>query len=106
MQKNQETSLNNHQATLIRQSLESIFGTLDDNQINLLLSLVKWVHLKGGEQLIRQGDPSESMYFLIHGRLTAVYEQEDGTLKRLGDITIGQSVGEIGLLAGQNRTAS
>lgn len=106
MQQNHENSVNENQIILIRQALESVFGILDDSQVHLLLKLVKWIHLKGGEQLIRQGEPSESMYFLIHGRLTAVFEQEDGSIKRLGDITIGQSVGEIGLLTAQDRTAS
>lgn len=106
MQQNHENAINNNQTGLVRQALESVFGVLDNAQINLMLQLTKWVHLKGGDQLIRQGDPSDSMYFLIHGRLTAIFEQEDGSIKRLGDITIGQSVGEIGLLASQNRTAS
>jgi NTE family protein len=90
----------------LKEILKPIFGDLEDTQLNVLLENAEWVQINGGDRLIREGDVSESMYFLLQGRLTSVKMQKDGTSLILGDVSPGQSVGEIGVFSGEPRSAS
>jgi len=66
------------------------------------------IELRGGEWLFRQGDPGDSLYFLVRGRLQALAEgkSEGGDGPRLlGEVLPGDSVGEAGLLSGAPRSA-
>lgn len=87
-------------------ALKPVFGEISDVQWSALEELVEWVYVKGGDKIIQQGEPSDCIYFLLHGRLSAVYENADGTFKKLGDVVQGQSVGEIGVFSKDVRTAS
>ncbi len=60
--------------------------------------------LRGGEWLFREGEPGDSMYFLVRGRLQALAGTGDG-LKLLGEVLPGDSVGEAGILTGDPRSA-
>ncbi len=81
-----------------------IFGPVDEGTLADLESRMEWVTLTSGEQLIAQGDPGDSMYILIHGRLAVSIQQEDGTRVRLAEIKRGQSVGETALVTGRPRS--
>jgi predicted acylesterase/phospholipase RssA/CRP-like cAMP-binding protein len=67
-------------------------------------------HLHGGEWLMRQGEPANALYFLVRGRLQVWHEAEGQpaarSLRLLGEIAPGESVGELGLLTGSPRSAS
>jgi SulP family sulfate permease len=56
--------------------------------------------------LIRQSDPSECLYFIESGRVTARLELDGGKALRLRTMGPGSIVGEIGLFIGGKRTAS
>ena len=66
---------------------------------------------KGAEQLavprggilVRQGDPSDSFYFVLSGRFTV---HTKGTAAPVAEIAQGQPIGEIGFFAGLARTAT
>lgn len=65
--------------------------------------------LKGGEWLFKQGDDGDSLYFLIRGRLQTWLEADtvtDQPARMLGEIAPGESVGEVGLISGEVRSAS
>ncbi|MFT5452121.1 MAG: NTE family protein, partial [Enterobacterales bacterium] len=65
--------------------------------------------LKGGEWLFKQGDAGDSLYFLIRGRLQTWLEADvdtDQPARMLGEIAPGESVGEVGLISGEQRSAS
>lgn len=64
------------------------------------------IALPRGQALFRQGDPGDSMYLLLQGRLTVRLEHEDGTATQLAELEPGTPVGEMALLTGQPRTAS
>lgn len=87
-------------------ALRPVFGQITDEQWSALECSLEWVYVKGGDKIIRQGEPSDCIYFLLHGRLSAVFEDEDGSSRKLGDIVQGQSVGEIGIFTKEPRTAS
>lgn len=74
-----------------------------------LLEAAHMVDLAGGDWLFHQGDPGDSLYFLVRGRLRAWLDAgpdqpgEEDVL--LGEIVPGESVGEVGLLSGHPRSA-
>jgi len=61
---------------------------------------------RAGEHAIRQGEPSEEMYFIETGRLTARLEQASGSHVRLRTILPGTVIGEVACYLGLPRSAS
>ncbi|HVS16450.1 MAG TPA: cyclic nucleotide-binding domain-containing protein [Thermoanaerobaculia bacterium] len=82
-----------------------LFGTFDDELVEALEEHLSWQRLRRGETLFRQGDESSSLYVLLRGRLRVVREGASGT-RPLAEIHRGETVGEIGLLTGEPRTAT
>lgn len=83
------------------------FGIVDEATLIATSSLVRWEHLSQGELLMREGDPSDSMFFVVRGRLSAaIHDPITGTQLDIGEIGRGETVGEIGLLASTPRTAT
>ena len=62
-------------------------------------------HVRAGEWLFRQGDPGDSLYVVLTGRLEVVVE-ESGEQKVIRVLGRGGSVGEIELLTESPRSAS
>jgi predicted acylesterase/phospholipase RssA/CRP-like cAMP-binding protein len=87
-----------------RRILQDYFGAEVDEA---LLQKLDEVPLAGGAWLFRQGDPGDSLYFLVRGRLQVWLEQAPGASepRLLGEVAPGESVGEIGLLTGEPRSA-
>ena len=100
----------NDSVTLLRRqrlesSLQALFGAADATIIDDLLRLGQWVKVFSGDRLFSEGDPGDSVYIVVAGRFRALVE--DAGLRRvLGEICPGESVGEMGLLAGHPRTAT
>ena len=63
------------------------------------------VSLTAGQELFRQGDPSDLIYMIEDGELDVVRETPDGELL-LGTLTPGAHVGEMGPLFGLPRSAT
>ncbi len=93
----------------LRVIIERNFG-ISGQDADALLDEIETVTVTGGEWLMRQGDPADALYFLVRGRLQVWMlpdnDQQDLEPTLLGEITPGESVGEIGLLTGSPRTAS
>ncbi len=89
----------------IRKIITQIFGNLTDQQFDALFPLFDWIQIQAGKQLIRQGEDSNDLFFLVYGRLTAIHENQSGESRILGEILPGQAVGETGVIAGQPRMA-
>jgi len=86
----------------LRDIVESYFD--QELQPDLLERLEARV-LKGGEWLFRQGDAGDSLYFLVRGRLQAWAGASSENPRLLGEIVPGESVGEVGLISGEPRSA-
>ncbi|ABS27375.1 patatin-like phospholipase family protein [Anaeromyxobacter sp. Fw109-5] len=87
-------------------SLTALFGSEDAALTEGLLRQGQWVTVRGGERLFLQGEPGDSMYIVVGGRLVALREDGAGRRRVVGRIRPGESVGEMGLLAGQARSAT
>ena len=91
----------------LRRSLEQsrVFGDLDASLITNLVNTMTIMVIPGGEQLLRQGEASDSLLVVVSGRLLASRRLPDGTSQRLAEIGPGSSVGEVGLILQQPRAA-
>ncbi len=67
---------------------------------------LEWFSVPGGWRVIRQGDPSESLYLVLTGSLGLVEPGTGNPPVIAGQFGAGQTVGEVGLLSGEARTAS
>lgn len=61
-------------------------------------------HIQGGERILNEGDPSDSLYIVVIGRLVAT-RKDEGNVIKLAEIGPSGVVGEIGLMVDINRTA-
>jgi NTE family protein/lysophospholipid hydrolase len=86
--------------------LPDLFGPCDETTIQALDTQIEWVHISRGKALFRQGDIGDSLYIVINGLLQAVTEDENGKKQIIGKIYQGESVGEMAIIAGTDRTAS
>ncbi|RMF24284.1 MAG: hypothetical protein D6765_12005, partial [Bacteroidetes bacterium] len=62
--------------------------------------------LLGGEVLFEQGERGRDLYILVSGRLQAVVRQHNGQTKVIGEVSRGETVGEMALFTGEPRSAS
>lgn len=89
--------------------IEHYFG-LGDSDAESLLEELEPVTVRGGDWLFRQGDASDALFFLVRGRLQVWVEPEsreaEQDARMVGEVTPGDSVGEIGLLTESPRSAS
>jgi len=85
--------------------LAEISHRLADNGQTLLAYLER-LEMAAGQTLIRQGEPSNGLYFLEAGRVTVWLADEEGANLRLRSMASGTVVGEVGWYLGQKATAS
>lgn len=83
-----------------------MFSVLDDASLAKLAAGGEMIHLPGGDLLMREGDPSDALYVVASGRLQAFVTAESGTEKLVGEIGRGEIIGEMGVLAGESRSAT
>lgn len=103
-----DPSLTNPQLGLLRLTLPHLLGDLDEATLEAIRPHLSWqaVQLAGGELLFREGDPSEALYFLLSGRLQVVVTAADGVSQVVGEVSRGESVGEMGVFSGKPRRAT
>jgi predicted acylesterase/phospholipase RssA/CRP-like cAMP-binding protein len=77
--------------------------TAYDTAFELALSPMR---LSAGEILFRQGDPGESLYLIMRGRLAVQVINPDGTQTVVDELGPPACVGELALLTGQARNAT
>jgi lysophospholipid hydrolase len=92
----------------LRTALQStrIFGALEPAMLRELEAELTWVTLRGGETLIRQGDPGDCLYVVISGRLRIVLEQEGQEVRTMREVGRGESIGEMALINREQRSAT
>ena len=59
-----------------------------------------------GEHIIRQGDPGDSMYFVVDGTVAITFRSPDGAETEVKLMGPGDFFGERSLMTGETRTAS
>lgn len=97
--------INRKQRETLATCLTRIFGEVDEGFVDAAVPLLDWKEFAGGETLMREGDPADGVYFVISGRLRAHVTNED-EVRTIGEIGRGETVGEMGVLTGEPRTAT
>jgi NTE family protein len=92
-------------AGLLREVLGEELGGLEPGVWEKLLPSIRWKELAAGEILFREGEVADAMYVVVSGRLRATREDE-GEHRTVGDISRGETVGEMALLTGDVRSAT
>ena len=82
------------------------FGAINESVWGRFRSKFVWVEIHGGEALFAEGDPSDQYYLVVSGRLQATKVMPDGSIKTLGEIGRGESIGEMAILTGEPRSAT
>ena len=86
----------------VASALETYFE-LPAGEGELLAKELETVYLEGGHTLFHQGDEGDSLYLLVRGRLQVWIDAEVPIY--LGEVLPGESVGEVGLITGERRSA-
>lgn len=81
-----------------------VFSSLDEHTSKRLLAKFNRIELKQGETLFYQGDPSDSIFLLVSGKLSAELTTAAGETRVVGHIGPGETVGEGGALTGDMRS--
>jgi NTE family protein/lysophospholipid hydrolase len=87
----------------LRQSI--LFSDVNLATAIQLAKMAEQIVLRGGEVLFRQGDQSDAIYVVINGRLDVVKRAQNGKAELVNEIGPGESVGELGLVTDQRRSA-
>ena len=97
--------MNQNQRDTLVTCLTQVFGRVEDSFVDAAIPFLEWIELTGGETLMSEGDPADGVYFVISGRLRA-YVSREGRLLPIGEIARGETVGEMGVLTGEPRSAT
>jgi predicted acylesterase/phospholipase RssA/CRP-like cAMP-binding protein len=82
------------------------FSVFDEATLKAVQSSLEPVQIPGGEILIRQGEPGDSLYILVHGRLQVTIRNDKGKEEVVGEVARGEIVGEMAVLTGEPRSAT
>jgi hypothetical protein len=79
---------------------------LEGKRRNDFVSSAKVREVDAGAAVVRQGDASDSAFFILEGALVAGTPNEDGSYRSLSTMVEGDFFGEIAALTGSRRTAN
>jgi small-conductance mechanosensitive channel/CRP-like cAMP-binding protein len=82
-----------------------LFRGLEPADLKLVAGAMKTVRFSAGEQVIRQGDPGDSMYVIRSGEVT-VRLAVDGAEREVATLGTGKFFGEMSLMTGEPRRAT
>lgn len=89
----------------LSRTYRALLGELELGTLRRLIEVTEWQEIEPGTPLFRQGDPSDALYVVVHGRLQVIVE--GGAAERVvGEIPPGGCVGELGLLTDDVRSAT
>jgi len=83
-----------------------LFRALKPDHFPQILKAGELVRFASGEAIIQQGTPADSFFVLMDGEATISVSGQGGDATSLGRVPYPNSVGEVGLLLGEQRTAS
>ena len=83
-----------------------LFAQLSEDSLQTLAKACKNVHVKKGEFLFLQDDPSDKAYLVRSGLISIILESLDGRKLVINEMRAGNLFGEVGLLTVQNRSSS
>jgi len=91
---------------VLHQHLQRILSDFDPDAIELLRRHLTWVELAAGDALMHQGDPGDSMYLSVSGRLRVSVRDPGGVERVLREMGRGEIIGEMSLYTDEPRSAT
>jgi NTE family protein len=82
------------------------FSFLAANELVEIADCFTWFTALGGKTIVQQGDPSDALYIVVSGALGVYSRDSDGQERFFGRIGPGETVGEMGLISGEPRSAT
>jgi NTE family protein len=100
--------LSSSQSAEIRRYLAStdLLRDLDEATFASLEAELEWVSLDAGETLMREGEVGDCLFVLLSGRLRVFIERDNGEESPVGEISPGEAVGEMAIIADERRSAT
>jgi CRP/FNR family cyclic AMP-dependent transcriptional regulator len=97
-----------HQANVSTLLLRNVplFASLDEAHLNVLVPMIQRTRFGRNETIIGAGDPTDSLYIVISGRLKVLMRDAQGREVILAILGSGEFFGEMGLLDDSPRSAS
>ena len=83
-----------------------LFAVLPENQLSLLVKEVSRKSYPRGSAIIAAGDPTDSLYVIISGRLKVMISDDEGREVILAILGPNEFFGEMGLIDDHPRSAS
>ncbi|WP_029012907.1 Crp/Fnr family transcriptional regulator [Niveispirillum irakense] len=83
-----------------------LFGVLSDTEMAAVLEFARLRRVAAEERIFAKGDPGDSLYVLLRGRVAVQTESPDAKLMLLNILDAGAVFGEIAMLDGGERTAT
>src|SRR5579871_2370751 len=81
-----------------------LFTGLEAATLRAIATELEWLSLPGGAALFEPGEASDALYIVLSGCLGVMGTGLAGA-RMVGRVQAGDTVGEMGLISGRNRTA-
>lgn len=83
-----------------------IFSDFTMDEVKEIVPYLQKIEVKAGMPLFREGEISDSMYFIVKGKIGIYKKTKDEELKKIAEISIGESVGELSIFDKYTRSAT
>jgi CRP/FNR family transcriptional regulator, cyclic AMP receptor protein len=83
-----------------------LFALLDEQERSVLAERVDTIRVPAGHALFNYGDPGDSLYLVLSGKVEIFFKNDTGDRIVLETARAGEFFGEVSLLDGGPRTAS
>lgn len=83
-----------------------LFSVLSDSEMEAVLGFARTRKVATEERIFAKGDPGDSLYVILRGRVAVQTESQDAKLMLLNILDAGAVFGEIAMLDGGERTAT
>jgi CRP-like cAMP-binding protein len=83
----------------------AILQELPPDELSSLARRCRWRRYGAGQTILQYCDDSHDVFFVVRGRVGAIYHSASGREVRFSDLQAGDIFGEFGAIDGKPRTA-
>jgi len=95
----------NMQAAGLALERVGVLADLDAYALQEVAAVMHPIALAGGAMLFEEGDVGDTLYIVVHGRLSVSVAGSNNGRRVIAELGRGESVGEMALLTGERRSA-